>query len=95
MRVPRINVHFNPVTILKIRKLWHGIVPWAVIRVGANLETHCLGMGAWRLRGCLEDTVIEGRLTIRERRRVGGVGGGCQRHEYEDEQDDDDDNDND
>jgi len=24
-----------------------------VIRVGADLETHRLGMGAWRLRGCL------------------------------------------
>jgi len=53
VRVPRINVRFDPVTVLKIRKSWHGVLPWAVIRVGADLETHRLGMDAWRLRGCL------------------------------------------
>ena len=74
MRIPRIHVHFDPVTILKLRKSWHGVVPGAVVRVGADFETHrgrSGGGGAWRLRGCVEDKLIGGRLTIREGRRGG------------------------
>jgi hypothetical protein len=68
VRIPRVNVHFDPVTILKLRKSWPGVVPGAVVRVGADFETHRLGGGVWRLRGCLEDKLVGGRLTIREGR---------------------------
>ena len=68
VHIPRVNLHFDPVTVLKIRKSWHGIIPGAIIRAGADLETHRLGRGLWRLRGCVEDKVIGGRFTIREAR---------------------------
>ena len=69
VHIPRINLHFDPITILKIRKSWHNIIPGAIIRVGADFETHRLGRGLWRLRGCVEDKFIGGRFTIKERRR--------------------------
>ena len=68
VQIPRINLHFDPVTVLKIRKSWHNILPWAIIRVGADFETHRLGKGLWRLRGCVEDKLIGGRFTIKEKR---------------------------
>ncbi|KAL3816045.1 hypothetical protein ACHAXA_010350 [Cyclostephanos tholiformis] len=95
MRIPRIDLHFDPITILKIRKSWHDVIPGAILRVGADFVSHRrLGGwgGAWRLRGCVEDRLIGGRLTIREshgrRRRVGG-------EDEEDENDDVDDDAND
>ena len=80
VRIPRIRVHFDPATILKLRKSWHGVVPGAIVRVGADFETRRgrlggLGGGAWRLRGCVEDKLIGGRLTIREGGGRGGRGG--------------------
>jgi hypothetical protein len=69
IRIPRVNFHFDPITILKIRKSWHNIVPGAIIRVGADFETqHRLGGGVWRLRGCLEDKFLGGRFTVKGKR---------------------------
>ena len=81
VRIPRIHVHFDPATILKLRKSWHGVVPGAIVRVGADFETRRgrlggFGGGVWRLRGCVEDKLIGGRLTIREGGGRGGRGGG-------------------
>lgn len=68
IHIPRINVHFDPITILKIRKSWHNIIPGAIVRLGADFETqHRLGGGIWRLRGCLEDKYIGGRFTLRSK----------------------------
>lgn len=68
LHIPRVNLHFDPTTILKLRKSWHGIVPGAIVRVGADFETHSrLGHGLWRLRGCVEDKLVGGRFTIKER----------------------------
>ena len=70
IHVPSINLHFEPITTLKLRKSWYNVIPGAIIRVGADFETHRrLGKGIWRLRGCLEDTLIGGRFTIKEKRR--------------------------
>lgn len=66
VHIPRLNLHFDPITILKIRKSWP--IPGAIIRVGADFETHRLGGGLWRLRGCVEDKLIGGRFTIKERK---------------------------
>lgn len=67
--IPRINFHFDPITILKIRKSWQSVIPGAVIRVGADFETqHRLGRGIWRLRGCLEDKFLGGRFTLKGKR---------------------------
>jgi hypothetical protein len=69
IRIPRINFHFDPITILKLRKSWHNIVPGAIVRVGADFETqHRLGGGVWRLRGCLEDKILGGRFTMKGKR---------------------------
>ena len=68
VHIPRVNLHFDPITTLKIRKSWHDIVPGAIIRIGADFETHRLGKGLWRLRGCIEDKLVGGRLTIKERK---------------------------
>ena len=65
--VPKISVGFDPITTLKLRKSWENILPWAIIRVGADLETHRLGRGVWKLRGCLEDKLIGGRFSLNER----------------------------
>ena len=62
VHIPRINLHVDPITILKIRKSWHTIIPGAIIRAGADFESK----GAWRLRGCVEDKLIGGRLTIKK-----------------------------
>lgn len=68
VRIPRINFHFDPITILKVRKSWHNIVPGAIVRVGADFETqHRLGGGIWRLRGCLEDKLFGGRFTLKSK----------------------------
>ncbi|KAL7541899.1 hypothetical protein ACHAXR_011339 [Thalassiosira sp. AJA248-18] len=71
VHIPRVNLHFDPVTILKIRKSWHNAVPGAIVRVGADLETHRLGRGVWRLRGCIEDKLIGGRFTMKQRKITG------------------------
>jgi len=69
VHIPRVNLHFDPITIVKIRKSWYDMVPGAIIRVGADFETHRrLGKGLWRLRGCVEDKLIGGRFTIKERK---------------------------
>ena len=65
--IPKISVGFDPITTLKLRKSWDNILPWAIIRVGADLETHRLGRGVWKLRGCLEDKLIGGRFSLNER----------------------------
>ena len=68
IHIPRINLHFDPITILKIRKSWHNIIPGAIVRVGADFETqHRLGGGIWRLRGCLEDKLLGGRFTMKSK----------------------------
>jgi hypothetical protein len=68
IHMPRINLHFDPITILKIRKSWHNIVPGAIVRVGADFETqHRLGGGIWRLRGCLEDKLLGGRFAMKSK----------------------------
>mmetsp|Transcript_25456 Transcript_25456/g.58131 ORF Transcript_25456/g.58131 Transcript_25456/m.58131 type:complete len:322 (-) Transcript_25456:29-994(-) len=67
IEIPRISVGFDPITTLKLRKSWENILPWAIIRLGADLETHRLGRGAWKLRGCLEDKIIGGRFSLNER----------------------------
>ncbi|KAL3797857.1 hypothetical protein HJC23_006895 [Cyclotella cryptica] len=69
VRIPRILFHFDPITILKIRKSWHNVVPWAIVRIGADFEMHHrLGGGLWRLRGCLEDKFLGGRFTMKGKR---------------------------
>lgn len=62
VHIPRINLHIDPITILKLRKSWHNIIPGAIIRIGADLESK----GVWRLRGCVEDKLIGGRFTIKK-----------------------------
>ena len=64
VRIPRINIHCDPVTILKLRKAWS--VPGVIFRVGADFETHMLSGGYWRFRACCEDKLIHGRFTIKE-----------------------------
>mmetsp|Transcript_26303 Transcript_26303/g.40472 ORF Transcript_26303/g.40472 Transcript_26303/m.40472 type:complete len:371 (+) Transcript_26303:98-1210(+) len=64
VRIPRINIHCDPVTILKIRKAWS--VPGVIFRVGADFETYRLSGGYWRFRACCEDKLIHGRFTIKE-----------------------------
>jgi hypothetical protein len=64
IRIPRINVHCDPVTILKIRKAWS--VPGVIFRIGADFETYRLSGGYWRFRACCEDKLIHGRFTIKE-----------------------------
>ncbi len=64
VRIPRINIHCDPVTILKLRKAWS--VPGMIFKVGADFETHRLSGGYWRLRACCEDKLIHGRITIKE-----------------------------
>ncbi|KAL9180735.1 hypothetical protein ACHAXT_011188 [Thalassiosira profunda] len=72
VHIPRINVNFDPITILKIRKSLPNVIPGAIIRVGADFETHRLGRaGLWRVRGCIEDKLFGGRFTLRERRSEG------------------------
>lgn len=68
VHIPRINLHLDPITILKIRKSWHNIIPGAIIRAGADIESH----GVWRVRGCVEDKLVGGRLTIKNMKH-GGV----------------------
>ncbi|KAL7471775.1 hypothetical protein ACHAXS_012068 [Conticribra weissflogii] len=72
--IPKININFEPVTSLKLRKSWHNVIPGAIIRVGADFETQTMmGTGVWRLRGCLEDKLIGGRFSIKGKRsRSGG-----------------------
>merc|ERR1712194_671648 len=72
VRIPGLNIHFDPITTLKIRKSWHNIVPGAILRIGADFETHRLGKGLWKLRGCIEDKLIGGRFTIKERKKQQG-----------------------
>lgn len=73
--IPKINLHFEPVTTLKLRKSWHNVIPGAIIRVGADFETQTMmGTGVWRLRGCLEDKLIGGRFSIKGKKsRSGGA----------------------
>jgi len=68
IHIPRIKIHLDPITTLKLRKSWPGVIPGAIIRVGADFETHRLGRGVWRLRGCVEDKLVGGRFTIKERK---------------------------
>ena len=71
MQIPHININFDPITIIKLRKSWSNIIPWGIIRIGADFETHRLsGGGLWRVRGCIEDTLLGGRFTIKERRKI-------------------------
>jgi hypothetical protein len=69
VHIPRINLHLDPITILKLRKSWHNIIPGAIIRVGAELESK----GVWRLRGCVEDKLIGGRFTFKQMKYAGDV----------------------
>ena len=64
VRIPRINIHCDPVTVLKIRKALS--LPGVIFRVGADFETYRLSGGYWRFRACCEDKIIHGRLTIKE-----------------------------
>jgi len=64
IRIPRINIHCDPVTILKLRKAWS--VPGVIFKIGADFETHRLSGGYWRLRACCEDKLIHGRITLKE-----------------------------
>ena len=82
MQIPNININFDPITIIKLRKSWSNILPFGIIRIGADFETHRLsGGGLWRVRGCIEDTLLGGRFTIKERRKIG-------RDDDDDEEDD-------
>lgn len=74
IHIPRVSLNFDPITTLKIRKSWPSIVPGAIIRVGADFETHRLGRGLWKLRGCIEDKLIGGRFTIKERKHYSETG---------------------
>lgn len=69
VHIPRINLHLNPITIFKIRKSWHSIIPGAIIRAGADFESK----GVWRLRGCVEDKLIGGRFTIKNMKHAEDV----------------------
>ena len=82
MQIPNININFDPITIIKLRKSWSNIIPFGIVRVGADFETHRLGHGLWRIRGCIEDTLLGGRFTVKQRRKIS-----------RDEEDDDDDDD--
>lgn len=74
VRIPQINFHFDPITILKIRKSWNNVIPGVIVRVGADFETHYrVGGGLWKLRACLEDKFLGGRFTMK-RKRDGGKG---------------------
>ena len=64
IRIPRINIYCDPVTILKIRKAWS--IPGMVCKVGADLETYRLSGGYWRFRACFEDKFLHGRFTLKE-----------------------------
>lgn len=64
VRIPRINIHCDPVTILKVRKAWS--IPGVIFRIGADFETHRLSGGYWRFRACCEDKLVHGRFTIKE-----------------------------
>lgn len=69
IRIPNVNVYFDPITILKLRKSWNGIIPGSIVRVGADFETHHrLVGGVWRLRACLEDKLIGGRFIVKGKR---------------------------
>ena len=82
VHIPRVNVYFDPITILKLRKSWH-YIPGVIILLGADFQPHRLGGGLWRIRGCIEDKFLGGRFTIKERR--------TQQHNGNDEDDDRDD----
>lgn len=74
VQIPQINFHFDPITILKIRKSWNNVVPGVIVRVGADFETHYrLGGGLWKLRACFEDKFLGGRFTMKGK-RDGGKG---------------------
>ncbi len=66
VHIPRINLHLNPITIIKMRKAWHNLIPGAVVRAGADFESR----GVWRFRGCVEDKLIGGRFTIKKMKYV-------------------------
>jgi len=71
MQIPHININFDPITIIKLRKSWSNIIPFGIVRIGADFETHRLsGGGLWRIRGCIEDRLLGGRFTVKERRRL-------------------------
>ena len=81
MQIPNININFDPITIIKLRKSWPNIIPFGIVRIGADFETHRFGgHGLWRIRGCIEDTLLSGRFTIKQRRKIS----------REEEEDDDD-----
>ena len=73
-RLPRINIHCDPVTILKVRKAWTKL-PGVIFRIGADFETYRLSGGYWKFRACCEDKFIGGRLTIKEVPSDHGDGG--------------------
>ncbi|KAL7554381.1 hypothetical protein ACHAWF_017826 [Thalassiosira exigua] len=81
VRLPRVNVRFDPTTALKVRKSWPHLVPGLILHLGADLETHRLGRGRWRVRGCVEDKLFGGRFSVREARR--GRGDDCDAGEDE------------
>jgi len=70
IHIPHINLKFDPITILKIRKSWD-FLPGARVMLGADFETHRLEGGLWRIRGCVEDKIIGGRFTIRKQQQGG------------------------
>lgn len=72
VRLPRINIECDPVTILKVRKAWS--LPGVIFRIGADFETYRLNGGFWKFRACCEDKLIGGRFVIKEVKRYDG---GC------------------
>lgn len=66
IRIPRINIYCDPVTILKLRKAWSVPGMPMIFKIGADFETHRLRGGYWRLRACCEDKLIHGRITLKE-----------------------------
>jgi len=71
MQIPNININFDPITIIKLRKSLSNIIPYGIVRIGADFESsHRLGHGLWRIRGCIEDTLLGGRFTVKQRRRL-------------------------